>query len=108
MLVTILREKPLQEMANLLKRYTGLPYDIWLDSLGCKRDVPHNLPRLKVVVDGNRIPVSIDESKPVILVNAKISKFKEISNWITAKYPILIRHWNKEIDDEEAIALLKK
>ena len=103
-----LARKPLQEMANVLKRDTGLPCDIWLDSQGFARPSKHNLPRLKVMVNGNWIPVSIDEFRPEVLVGIRIPKFRKIANWIKEKYPILIRHWNGIITDEEAVQLLRK
>ena len=57
----------LTEMANLSSDRTGLPYDIWLDSSGNGRNTSHNLPRLKIDIEGDKIPVSISK-EPKILV----------------------------------------
>lgn len=99
----------LQEMAKLPKSYTGLPYDVWIDSKGKDRVLQHNKPRLKVKVNGNRIPVSI-EDPPEILVKStsSIPGFNEISKWIIGKKDVLLKHWKGEINDREAIDLLKK
>ena len=75
--------------ANLFKFKTGLPYDLWIDNSGAERQVQHNKPRLKVNVNGERIPVSI-EVEPKILVDKKIPKFGKISSWIKNKRPVLM------------------
>ena len=36
------------EMANVSKKDTKLPYDIWIDSKGKNRNTKQNYPRLKV------------------------------------------------------------
>ena len=36
------------EMANVSKTDTNLPYNIWIDSVGKDRNIPHNIPRIKV------------------------------------------------------------
>ena len=91
--------------ANLFKFKTGLPYDLWIDNSGAERQVQHNKPRLKVNVKGDLIPVSI-EVEPKILVDKKIPKFGKISSSIKNKRPVLIQHWNREINDNEAVDLL--
>lgn len=45
------------------------------------RKVIHNEPRLKVNVDGDRIPVSISKN-PQILVNKNTPKFSKIKKYI--------------------------
>ncbi|MBR1420844.1 MAG: hypothetical protein IJ575_07325 [Selenomonadaceae bacterium] len=103
-----LEKKLLQEMLNVSKRRTGLPYDILLDWQGHSSQLCYNMPNLRVVVDGNEIPVFIYNLQPAILINAKIPKFREISVWIKEKYPILMMYWKREIDDETVVKLLKK
>ena len=91
--------------ANLFKFKTGLPYDLWIDSGGVGRQVQHNKPRLKVNVNGDRIPVSI-EDEPKILVNKKIPKFNRVASWIKIKRPVLLQYWDLKISEEDAIKLL--
>lgn len=105
---SFLQSRTLQEMANVIKEETGLPYDVWLDSQGRLRPLQHKFPRLKVIVDGKMIPVSIDKFQPAILVDAKIPKFGKVARWIKENYPILIGHWDGKIDDNIAKKLLKK
>jgi hypothetical protein len=94
------------EMANIKSRETGLPYDIWIDSMGSRRNIPHNTPRIKVDVNGERIPVLI--SKEDIKCQKDFLDKAKIVNWIKDNYETLIRHWNGEISDFEAITLLIK
>lgn len=35
------------EMAKLTRQKSGQPFDIWIDSLGSKRNTKHNSPRIK-------------------------------------------------------------
>lgn len=39
----------LTEMANISKEDTNLPYIIWMNSSGFKRNTSHNKPRIKVI-----------------------------------------------------------
>ena len=97
-----LREESLYEMANVSREDTNLPYDIWIDSKGKERNVPHSTPRVKVEVDGELIPVSISDN-PQILVDKKIIRFSRVARWIIKYKEVLISHWNKEISDRTAL-----
>lgn len=95
------------EMANLAMRESGLPYDIWLDSVGNRRNVPHNALRIKVLVNGELIPVIIaskDNIKPI----KKFRKFAAIAEWASENYDILYKHWHGKLTDREALILLAK
>ena len=93
------------EMANLRKQETGLPYDIWLDSAGATRSVPHNAMRIKVGVDGDLIPVIIT-SRSNIRTLKSFQKSHEIETWISENYDTLLKHWNGELSDRQALILL--
>ena len=90
------------EMANVSKKDTKLPYDIWIDSEGKHRKTKQNCPRLEVDCNGDRIPVSISED-PVILLRKNIPEFPKIKIWIKKYSVVLLQHWNKEITDKEAL-----
>ena len=90
------------EMANVSKKDTKLPYDIWIDSEGKNRNIAPNYPRLKVDCNGDKIPVSISEN-PEILVKKRISEFPKVRSWIKKYLAVLLQHWNKEITDKEAL-----
>lgn len=100
------------EMATLSKVKSGLPYDVWIDSTGKDRKVSHSLPRIKVDIgDGKRVPVSIDKVNPKNLSRnpkTEIPKFSVISKWVIKHYDTLLKHWNHEIDDEDALHMLRK
>ena len=100
--MTINKSNELFEMANVSKKDTKLPYDIWIDSKGKSRNTKQNYPRLKVDYDGDRIPVSISDD-PKILVKKKIPEFSKIKSWIKKYSIVLLKHWNKEITDKEAL-----
>ena len=87
----------------------GLKYDICLDPLGKERKRKNNSPRLLVEMTGNRkerIPVSIDRFNPQILISRDIPNFESVADWIKENYPVLIRHWNQEIDDFDLVYFL--
>ena len=90
------------EMANVSKKDTKLPYDIWIDSEGKNRNTKQNYPQIIFDYAGDRIPVSISED-PKILVKKKISEFPTIKAWIKKYSVVLLQHWNKEITDKEAL-----
>ena len=98
----IYKSDELFEMANVSKKDTKLPYDIWIDSEGKNRNTKQNYPRLKVDYNGDRIPVSISKD-PEILVKKKIPEFPKIKAWIKKYSVVLLQHWNKEITDKEAL-----
>lgn len=100
----------LNEMANLSKEDTNLPYDIWMDSSGIDRAVKHNLPRLKVDIEGNKIPVSISNEPEVLVKNKSkddIPKFRLLVKFIRNNLEVLLRHWRKEINDNTMKSSIK-
>ena len=94
------------EMANLNKQESGLPYDVWLDSSGSRRNVQHNKPRIKVDVNGDRIPVSISDND--VWIKKPFRDSNVIKNWVVDNYDTLIKHWNGELTDRQALNLLSK
>lgn len=93
------------EMANVSKNDTGLDYDLWIYSAGIDKKTKHNEPRIKVDVNGNRIPVSIS-SNPKILTSDKIKGFNKIKDYIIKYENVLLKHWNKEYTDKQALLKL--
>ena len=109
-----MNEELLVEMANLETTSTGLPYKLWIDQAGSRRDVSHNnTARLKVQVNGDWIPMTIEDN-PDIPKSVKnktgihsFPKIQKIQEWIKAYKPILEAHFFGKITDETAINLLK-
>ena len=96
------KSNELFEMANVSKKDTKLPYNIWIDSEGKNRNTKQNYPQLIVDYNGDRIPVSISED-PEILAKKKIPEIPKIKSWIKKYYVVLLQHWNKEITDKEVL-----
>ena len=97
------------EMVNIRSRRTGLPYDLWLDSSGLNRSTQHNMPRLKVNVDGNLIPVEISDNPKIpasVNISKKIPNKELVLRYVEAYKDILLAHFNNEIDDKDALDLL--
>ena len=95
------------EMANLRKQESGLPYDIWLDSIGCARNTHHKVMRIKVGVGDELIPVIIASQRDI----RPLRPFRmenEIVSWVVHNYDTLFKHWNGELSDRQALNLLSK
>ena len=93
------------DYAGLTQQETGLPYIVLIDSVGITRK-PRIKPRIRVRVNDEYIPVSISKTN--------VEKYKpfegdtEIEQWVIENYDILIKHWNQEITETEAMDLLDK
>ena len=71
-LLSINESEILCEFANIPKKYTNLPVNLWLDEQGASRHMQHNIPRLKFQnntgnrCEGTGIPISISENPEVL------------------------------------------
>ena len=101
-------EEEISEMAKLTKGESDLPYIIWIDCLGKYRERLNNSPRIMVCLDDkwDFVPVSIDDKEPAVLFEREVPEFEVISDWIKENFDTLMKHWNNEIDDYEALAAL--
>ena len=105
-------DEEIGEMSCLNSKESGLPYNILIDSLGKFRKRLNNSPRIMIDLKNERfrtdsiVPVSIDRINPEILIDKEIPKFEIIKNWIIKNYEILINHWNKTLDDFDALSKL--
>lgn len=110
--ITPLNEDLLLEMANLDHRRTGLPYDIWIDSVGADRNNTHNSPRIKVKVDGKFIPFEISEDPdiPESVKKTGLTDFphkNKIREYVIAYRKVFLAHYFKQITDADALNMLK-
>ena len=107
-----INEELLLEMANVRACDTGLPYDLWIDSCGVNRTNKHNVPRIKVNVDGNLIPIEISDNPDVPESVKKTGnnvefKYKAVVlEYVKAYKNILLAHYNQLISDKQALNLL--
>ena len=101
----------LTEMANIPITKTGLPFVGWIDTQGSDRNVEHNLPRIKVKINGDYVPVSISKKpKPLVkgMLKNDIPDYRLFKKWMNLNYDLLMKQWNGLIDDIELKSLLKK
>ena len=95
---------PVYGFAVVSKDLSGLDYDIWLDPAGQNRNTTHNSPRLKVDVDGQRIPYSISSNPRMLLKNrAPIKHEAKILKWISQNAGVLLEHYRRQISDKEIL-----
>ena len=105
------------EMANLRKRETGLPVNIYVSSGGTVNK--HHSPRIKVMYDtSNRFnphaTVSVilkQDVTPTDVVgynNLPNHILTPIRNYINLNFDVLIDYWNDKIDTIELSRKLKK
>lgn len=114
MKLSIQSEVDIFGMANLYPKHTGLPVIIWVDNVGCGRNVQHDLPRVKVQnVKGNRavddtFSLSISDSPEILAGQCKLSNrdLKCVKNFIIEHEAEFMQHWNQEIDEYELKDLL--
>ena len=111
-------QEMLFEMANIQKKLTNLPVNVWVDEKGAFRDTPHNLPRIKFQnnksnkVVGEGISISISEDPKILIKDyeTELNSYEigQIKNFIKRNLNMLIKHWNQEIDTDELKQLIKK
>lgn len=94
------------EIANLRKQESGLPYDIWLDSAGYKRNTHHSV-IIKVSIDNELIPIIIASQRD-IRPQKHFKRENEIILWASNNYDTLFRHWNGKLSDRQALNILAK
>lgn len=109
----LLDEDYLFEMARIPKRYTGLPYDIWLDPMGADRSNTHNVPRLKIRVDSDTlVPVTISDNPEIpnsVLKNRniKLKEFSKVKQFIIRNKLFLLMHYYRQLDDVQISDIIK-
>ena len=118
-MLKIVYDYQMNEMANVSRKKSGLPMNIWLDSAGSSRNIKHNTPRVKIQNNyrdrftdelSELIPVSISKNPEILVESVKLElKQKDIQRafkFISDNYDVLMSHWNGEIDDQDALNIL--
>jgi len=97
---------------DLIAKYTGLKYIIWLDPAGKSRNVSHNSPRLKVTIDGVKYPVIF---YPEVKIPNSVKPPSNIRKKIESTFPfinknknIFMQFWNHQISFEDVESMIKK
>lgn len=91
----IFEKESLWEMSNLIPKDTGLKYIVWVSTqIGKEKHGP----RIKVEIDGNRVPVTIEDNpqwkSKKITIDAK--SFNQIKEWILLNKKLLLDYWNSK------------
>lgn len=91
------------EMSTIQPKRSKLPFKVWLDDMGEKRDIQHNPFRLKYGPSFDEyVEIPFYEKKEIYsyighLKNKKID-MKLISKWINLNYENLIKFYKQEED----------
>ena len=98
------------EWACLRSRESGLPFDLWIDSMGSDRKRLVNPPRVLIRVrSGRLVSVRIDKNKPkilsIFLSRQDRKAAAQMLDFIACAYEILLAHWSNH-DDYEALGRL--
>lgn len=102
------------EMSNVESEYTGLKNTIWASTKipGSTQQSHHNTPRIKVEIDHELVPFSIDKENPRILTKKRINipskEMNSIKEFIIKNYQILIDYHNGKIGTGKFIEKLKE
>lgn len=92
------------EIATASAKRTGLPYDLWIDSVGKDRNVSNNSPKVKVSSNGEQISLLIAAKSKVLAGDEKkFRKLSEIMKFIEDNYEAFLFHWNKRWGDLEML-----
>ena len=96
-------------MLKIVKKRTGLNYDLWCDSLGTLRnvDIPPYVMIQSDIKDGEWLVLDILEG--VIKTDNRIyfPEYEKVITYIAKHKKIFLKHWNKELDDLEFIQSLR-
>ena len=93
------------EMANLTRKNSGEPFDIWVDSAGKIRNAKHNEPRVKASNNGVTIVAGFKNGEYSNFQTAKdkikqFGKNNELRNYLIKIKPLLELHWENKVDDQ--------
>lgn len=108
-----LDEEYIIEMCNVSKSKTGLPYNLWIDTAGESRGNQHtHTPRIKVLVNGEWIPLEVcdDPDIPESVRKTGVKDYPGLSivkKYVKAYKKVLLAHYYEQIDDADALRLLR-
>ena len=104
------------EMANLSKRNTDLPVNIWIQE---ETTTNYNLPRIKFQNNyGNNfdirawVPVSIEDEPKILVKNTKLNisgkDLDKVFEWIKLNKQGLLDHWYHKISTFDFFQIMKR
>ena len=104
------------EMSKIKKDKSGLPFDIWVDSVGKDRNIGYNSQCIFIIKDNKEIGISFYGEPKIESGAENLKSFGEIDvniikDYIKTHKALFFAHWNQDIDDCEisiAMILIKK
>ena len=96
-------------MLKIVKKRTGLEYDLWCDSLGRLRDenISPYLMIQSYVGDGEWLVIDIVEAVVKEGNCSYFPEYKSVILYIKKNKDAFMKHWNGEIDDLDLIQNLR-
>lgn len=87
------------EWLIIAENYTALPYEIWLDCVGCDRG-SDSIPEIRVHIKEQEllVPVYIGEA-PTVLMDKQFEHSELVLDWVKKNSEKLLRIWNHDYPD---------
>ena len=107
-----LDEEDLFEMANVREKQSGIPYVIFISSKDAA--LSKHGPRIKVsnLSDkwdpSSNFVITVPELRVVGTSVFSSDQVEDIKDWVKLNKDIIVKYWNKEIDDQELLNKIKK
>lgn len=95
---------------TILTKTSGLKYKIWINNDGNNANYRHNLPRLKIEVDGKFYPIIFyPKIIPATNFPSKVNRcITSCEKFIKVNQILLMDYWNGRISWSECISQIKK
>ena len=96
-------------MLKIVKKRTGLKYDLWCDSLGKLRDAD-TFPYVMIqsdIKDGEWLMLDISEGMIKTGNYIYFPEYEMVIAYIEKHKESFLKHWNKEMDDLDLIQSLR-
>lgn len=107
-----INEDFLFEMANIESKYTGLKNTIWVNTVipGSPAQSKHKKPRIKIEINHELVPFSIEDEPRILVKNINISskEYNAICEFIKNNKDILLDYNKGNIGTGELIEKLRK
>lgn len=106
----------LLEMANISKKTTKLPVNIWIQ---CEMTTQHNKPRIKFQNNyankfetDDLVPLSIEDNPTILANNVKLNisskDLQKVIDWVVKNKILLLKLWKLTISFDEFLVKMKK
>lgn len=107
-----LDEEDLYEMANVREKQSGIPFIIFISSKDAA--LSKHGPRIKVSNFRDKwdpqdnFVITIPELRVIGKTKLSIDQIDDLNDWVLLNQKLILKYWNKEIDDQELLNSIKK